>query len=381
MHWTATTRDLSAALLDPVRGVIERGLASHELDLGPASERPPEPARPPAWSTAPNAAAIATPRGETATTATRRPAPADPVPPALTSSTASARRPLASAHHETRAAPSAPPGAAPHTTPIADHPADTSPAARAHPAPPASREHTASPAIPDAHTEHSPPLATPDHSAPRVRPAHPAPPPNYEHTAPRANYQHSPAPANHEHSAAPAIHEHPAARANPEPAALADRRRSTPHPLANDDHSTATATPGVPLHAHPWSPPAAAPSLPATTPVLTLREPAVEPAASPSVGVPIRPRTPPPLPLTPEPAPRDLATAHHLTTALHPVLTTAAALTTAALAAQSEPRVANHFAVQVQLGAQTSAVDPDALTAALLTLLREAAYRHGLEVE
>ena len=34
MHWTATTRDLVAALLDPVRGVIERGLASHELDLG-----------------------------------------------------------------------------------------------------------------------------------------------------------------------------------------------------------------------------------------------------------------------------------------------------------------------------------------------------------
>lgn len=375
MHWTATTRDLSAALLDPVRGVIERGLASHELALGPASERPQDPARPPAWSTAPNAAAIATPRGEAATAANLT---------ARTSSTDSSRRPLASAHHESRAAPSAPPGAPRHTTPIADHPADTSPAARAHPAPPASREHTASPSTPDAHTEHSPPPANPDHSAPRVRPAHSAPPPNYEHTAPRANYQHSPAPANHEHSAAPAIHEHPAAPANPEPAALADRQRSTPRPLANDEHSTATPTPGVPLHARPrgpWSPPAAAPSLPTTTPVLTLREPAIEPAASPSVGVPIRPHTPPLLPLTPQPAPRDLATAHHLTTALHPVLTTAAALTTAALAAQDEPRVANHFAVQVQLGAPTSAVDPDALTAALLTLLREAAYRHGVEVE
>lgn len=369
MHWTATTRDLSAALLDPVRGVIERGLASHELDLGNAEPQPP--VQPPAWSTAPNAAAITTPRNEAATTAnlttTRRPSP--------TSSPHSDRSPLASAHHEHKPAPSAPPGAPTHT-PIDDHHADTSPAAR-----PASREHTASPSTPDAHTEHSPPPANSAHSAPRVRRAHSAPPPNYEHTAPRANYQHSPAPANHEHSAAPAIHE-----PTPEPAALPDRQRSTSRPLANDEHSTAITTPGVPLPARPSSPLAAAPSLPATTPAapaaqpLTLRELATSPA-SPSVGVPIRPRTSPLLPLTPEPAPRDLAAAHHLTTALHPVLTTAAALTTAALAAQGEPRVANHFAIQVQLGAQTGGVDPDALTAALLTLLREAAYRHGVEVE
>jgi hypothetical protein len=128
------------------------------------------------------------------------------------------------------------------------------------------------------------------------------------------------------------------------------------------------------------------PSLPTTPPAHpTPRELPTSsrptPTASAPVGVPICPRTPPLLPITPQPDRRDLAAAHNLTGALHPVLTTAAALTTAALAAQGEPRVANHFAVQVQVGAHTGAVDPDALTAALLTLLREAAYRHGLEVE
>jgi len=102
-------------------------------------------------------------------------------------------------------------------------------------------------------------------------------------------------------------------------------------------------------------------------------------AASPPIGVPIRPSIS--SPLAPRPDRRDLDAARQLTGALRPVLDDAAALTTAALARADEPRVANHFAVQVQVGAQAGAVDPDALTTALLTLLREAAYRHGLEVE
>ena len=212
MHWTATTRDLTAALLDPVRGVIERALASHELALASAEPQPP------AGSTLPLPASTAT----IATTNLL----AAPVHPAPTQGPHSARSPLASAHHEPR--PTSPPGANPHAS---DHP-DASPPPRTttgHAAPrPVNREHSASSEIADAHREHttapragleridpsgpdtndehSPPPANPAHSAPRVRPAHAAPPPNYEHKAPRANYQHSPAPANHEHSAPRTIH-------------------------------------------------------------------------------------------------------------------------------------------------------------------------------
>lgn len=66
--------------------------------------------------------------------------------------------------------------------------------------------------------------------------------------------------------------------------------------------------------------------------------------------------------------------------ALRPVLDVAAERTDAALAA-SGPRVTNHFSVTLQLGARADVADPDALEAALLELLREAARRHGLEVE
>jgi hypothetical protein len=72
--------------------------------------------------------------------------------------------------------------------------------------------------------------------------------------------------------------------------------------------------------------------------------------------------------------------ADQLSQALRPALDHAAAITDAALRAPEEPRVANNFSVHVQLGAKPGAVDPDAVEAALLDMLREAARRHGLEV-
>jgi hypothetical protein len=65
---------------------------------------------------------------------------------------------------------------------------------------------------------------------------------------------------------------------------------------------------------------------------------------------------------------------------LRPVLDGAAALTDGALSSPDGPRVANHFDVQVVLGASQGGVDPEALRAALIELLREAARRHGMEV-
>lgn len=105
--------------------------------------------------------------------------------------------------------------------------------------------------------------------------------------------------------------------------------------------------------------------------------------SSPSSGVPVRPLR---APVRPEPnqatSPRREETqmANQLSQALRPALDHAATITDAALRAPEEPRVANHFAVHVQLGAKPGAVDPDAVEAALLDMLREAARRHGLEV-
>jgi hypothetical protein len=105
--------------------------------------------------------------------------------------------------------------------------------------------------------------------------------------------------------------------------------------------------------------------------------------SSPSPGVPVRPLR---APVRPEPhqvtSPRREETqmAGQLSQALRPALDHAATITDAALRAPEEPRVANHFAVHVQLGAKPGAVDPDAVEAALLDMLREAARRHGLEV-
>lgn len=85
-------------------------------------------------------------------------------------------------------------------------------------------------------------------------------------------------------------------------------------------------------------------------------------------------------PAPPEFAPlrrADAAVAERVNQAMRPVLDSAATWTDAALRAPDEPRVANNFAVNVQLG---GAVDPDALGAALVDMLREAARRHGLEV-
>lgn len=76
----------------------------------------------------------------------------------------------------------------------------------------------------------------------------------------------------------------------------------------------------------------------------------------------------------------DTQTAERLSQALRPTLDHAAAITDAALRAPEEPRVANHFAVHVQLGTQAGAVDPESVEVALLEMLREAARRHGLEV-
>lgn len=72
--------------------------------------------------------------------------------------------------------------------------------------------------------------------------------------------------------------------------------------------------------------------------------------------------------------------AERLSQALRPTLDHAAAITDAALCAPQEPRVANHFAVHVQLGTRVGAVDPESVEAALIDMLREAARRHGLEV-
>lgn len=71
--------------------------------------------------------------------------------------------------------------------------------------------------------------------------------------------------------------------------------------------------------------------------------------------------------------------AEQVSGALRPVLDRAATLTDGALTAPDGPRVANHFDVHVLLGTN-AAVDPEALRAALLDLLREAARRHGMEV-
>lgn len=109
--------------------------------------------------------------------------------------------------------------------------------------------------------------------------------------------------------------------------------------------------------------------------------PLVAPTA-PSPGLPVRSLTPQPSP-TPQPPPLrrgDEAIAGQVSHAMRPILGDAAALTDAALQSPDEPRVANHFSVNVQLGARPGSVDPDALGAALVDMLREAARRHGLDV-
>ncbi len=139
-------------------------------------------------------------------------------------------------------------------------------------------------------------------------------------------------------------------------------------PASSSPAHRSRAASSAPLHVAPNNPPPDVAPIAAVTP----------PPSSP--GVPVHPRTAGPGPARHEPPPlrpADAAVADQVSRAMSPVFVDAGALTDAALHTPDEPRVANHFAVHVQLG---GTVDPDALGIALVDMLREAARRHGLEV-
>ncbi len=166
---------------------------------------------------------------------------------------------------------------------------------------------------------------------------------------------------------------------------------SGPHePLATVSARVGPATAAVSVVSHDMAPSTELPDALSGTSGPSIQPPEIQAAlpgpathSSPSPGVPVRPLR---APVRPEPhqatSPRREETqmAGQLSQALRPALDHAATITDAALRAPEEPRVANHFAVHVQLGAKPGAVDPDAVEAALLDMLREAARRHGLEV-
>ncbi len=141
----------------------------------------------------------------------------------------------------------------------------------------------------------------------------------------------------------------------------------------------------VPVVSHDMAPSTELPDAPPDPSILPPEIQAALPGptthSSPSPGVPVRPlraRSEPNQATSPRREETQMA--GQLSQALRPALDHAATITAAALRAPEEPRVANHFAVHVQLGAKHGAVDPDAVEAALLDMLREAARRHGLEV-
>lgn len=130
-----------------------------------------------------------------------------------------------------------------------------------------------------------------------------------------------------------------------------------------------------PTAASPRDPEASSVSAPTVTPT---------PAAPASPGLPIRSLAAAPVRddrvEPPSPPRADAAIAGQVAQAMRPILEHAAALTDAAMETPAQPRVANHFSVNVQLGARSDVLDPDALGATLVDMLREAARRHGLEV-